>query len=219
MSCSIWKFAAALLAASYISGYGATIVSVTGSVTGGPGLGTAPRQQIGAVAFSAPVPLVNADIEVTLNVLSAETITAWLTNQIGPGTTAANVIASDTFSPGTLGDSQYAALPPISAAAGTYYLVLAAVGASNEVGWDSTDTPVITGIGTYISSQSASETAPFPFGPAGDFTPEAQTLLFQVSSSTTAVPEPAPDGMFAAALIALAAARRRRRRAPGVPSF
>jgi hypothetical protein len=179
-----------LLAMFGVSGRAGTVISVTGSISAGDGLGlgSPTEQQISAAEFSTPVPIVNGTILVTLSGYGYP-VTAWLTNKVGAGTTSSNVIATQNFLPNTQSEAvQYAALTGVNAAAGTYYLVLESAGQSNVIGWDFTTAPSFTGSGTYIGSLGAQGTEPFAFGPSANFGGTIGTFLLEVLNEAPARP-------------------------------
>jgi hypothetical protein len=69
------------------------------------------------------------------------TLTAYLTDQIGPGTTAANVIASTSVTPTNFEETD-TLFTGLSLGPGSYYLVLAAPG--DFAGWWGANSPTIT---------------------------------------------------------------------------
>jgi len=163
-----------------------TIVSVTGPEAAAAGLGESPLQQIEAAEFTTTTAITGGTALVTLDSSNSFSVTAWLTNAVGPATTAGNVIASNVFSSQNGNQQQYTALSGFNVGPGTYYLVLEAVSQNNLVGWDYTTSPVVTG--TLVSGDlGAVPSAPFTFGPSATFNPGTGDFLFQVTSTT---PEP-----------------------------
>lgn len=81
------------------------------------------------VSFTTTVPLVDVTIDVGLGLLNT-TVYAFLTDRIGPGTGVGNEIASSIYSgaPGT----NIPLFNNLSLGIGTYYLVLDAIGGSDE---------------------------------------------------------------------------------------
>jgi hypothetical protein len=138
-----------------------TILSVTGPVSGSPGI--APNQTI-AISFTIGQSYSNVSISVDLQ--STFYGTAYLTTALGPGTTYANQIASSSFvsttplnNPGTF----QTILRGISIVPGTYFLVLSTTQSGNLVtgtpAWSATSSPVtvadlgasLGGTGYYVS--------------------------------------------------------------------
>ena len=117
--------------------------------------------------------------------------TAILTNHIGPGTTAANEIASASFTAPSDTFTDENLFLGLSLTGGTYYLILSANGANNPVWADtisnSPGSSLTTGQdvsfnGFFISGDTNAD-------PALDtFVPDTRALLFSVSG-TAAVPE------------------------------
>ena len=184
------------------------IVSVTGPEVGNSGLGSGtPNQQIAAVEFTT-AGITDGTVLVSLSAVDPLNVTAWLTNAIGPGTTMANVLASNVFS-SQVADQQYTALSGINVGAGSYYLVLEAVSQSNDVGWDYTNAAVITG-NLDDGDLGALPPPPFAFGPAGSFSGGGNAFLFEVTSSAT-VPEPGVAGLVGLGLAVMLLLRRARK--------
>jgi hypothetical protein len=180
-----------------------TIVSLAGPVVAGGGLGEAPQQQIGGVEFTLPVAITGGTAVVMLDSSGNESVTAWLTNAVGPGTTTSNVLASDTFSVSVGTQQPYTTLSGLNVGPGTYYLVLEAVSQSNDVGWDYTNSPVITGT-VNAGGLGAEQTPPFPFGPSAPFGQTTGDYLFQVTGNQIAsTPEPATGVLVLTAIACL----------------
>jgi hypothetical protein len=153
----------------------------------------------------------NVTISALISGPAAETVDAWLTTSVGPGTTAADVVTSTTLNfPGFP-----AAMTPIfsglSLPAGTYYLTLYNA-ASTSGAWSATDAPAITtaaGAAHVFSGYHILMPPPSPFAPAETYVAlfgQATHLIYDVS--TAEIPEP---GTFAAglAVLLLAAVARR----------
>jgi len=194
-----------------------TIVSLAGPVVAGGGLGEAPQQQIGGVEFTLPVAITGGTAVVMLDSSGNESVTAWLTNAVGPGTTTSNVLASDTFSVSVGTQQPYTTLSGLNVGPGTYYLVLEEVSQSNTVGWDYTNSPVVTGTVNALDL-GAQQTPPFPFGPSGSFGGGTGDYLFQVTGNQTAsTPEPNTAILVLTAIVCLivwrAVVNRKRARA------
>jgi hypothetical protein len=132
--------------------------------------------------------------------------TAYLTSQIGPGTTVADQYASDVFlvpPTGTVGGTQVnptVVISNLNLGPGTYYLVLAANGTSSTggLGWqDATDATTTTAPGASADSvglSDAGNTQNFSYTPASTFSaliaPD-DSLLYSVT-----VPEPSACGLL-----------------------
>jgi len=115
----------------------AALINVTGPTFDDIGLGVDTNgQQSGVVQFTT-TGFTGGTISVTLDgVGSAQTITAWITNAIGAGTTVSNVLNSTTFSgPASANGVVESVFTGLTLGAGTYYLTLSALGQSNSTGW------------------------------------------------------------------------------------
>jgi hypothetical protein len=112
---------------------------------------------------------------------------AYLTNQIGPGTTAANEIASAPFTfPATAIETLL--LTGLTLGPGTYYLTLTATNGGSAGWWGTNAQTVTTAPGATLSSDYDTFT-PATYPPATNFNTTATTnLLFKVTG--TPVPEP-----------------------------
>ena len=116
------------------------------------------------------------------------TFTAYLTNSLGPGTTAANEIASASFNKPFGDHTEVNLFNSLSLPAGTYYLVLS--GTTMTVGWDYDTTPSVTTAGgvTNNGADASFDTSP-SYPPGRSFATDGDAYLFRVTG--TAVPEPA----------------------------
>ncbi len=174
--------ASAILAASHL--HAVTIISVTGPPDGAYGFGTNASQAVGA-SWTQSDPFANVSINAVLEAIFENTTgTAYLTNQIGAGTTAANEIASAPFVfPVSRADTNL--FSGLTLPAGTYYLVLST--ASNGF-WDFTNTQTVTtapGV-SFNSDYVSTSTNAYP--PANNFNSTNAGFLFSVTG--TSVPEP-----------------------------
>jgi PEP-CTERM motif len=160
------------------------IISVTGSVTGATGL--VPSQTI-TTSWIQSDPFVNVSINAIIGGpvgTGTSACMAYLTNQVGPGATAANLIASAPFtSTDVFTDTNL--FSGLTLPASTYYLVLH----SEQNGfWDNSTTPTITtapGVsanGVYIANNNNA------FPPSDTFFSDSRNFLYSVTGS--AVPEP-----------------------------
>ena len=185
-----------------------TLLSVSGPIFSNSGIGLAPLQQAAAVSFTTANALNGVDLTALGGGSVPLTVDAYLTNSLGPGTTAANVVASNTFV-SALGDHQpETAFANLDLGPGTYYMLLVALGESNLTGWDLTYSPTVTAVpglsyGTSYVSPDIADAGGFPPASA-DFFTSAQTggatLLFSISP-TAAVPEPASAVLLASGLL------------------
>ncbi len=149
-------------------------------------------------------------------------ITAYLMDQIGPGTTTANQIASVTFTPTTVFETD-TLFSGLNLPAGSYYVVVTG-NSSNNQGWaynNSSDTlqegPTITsaytGVVNVIAGNShGTENAYAPastfYNTTSQITSYGQSLLV----STSAAPEPASLALVGASLVEIGVCRRRWRK-------
>jgi hypothetical protein len=191
---------------------GATIVSVGGvpSFSGSVGM-----EQSQTTAFSTSSAYANVTISALISGPATETVDAWLTTSVGPGTTAGDVITSTSLNfPGFP-----ATLTPIFSGlalpAGTYYLTL--YNPSNTNGsWSATATPVITaapGATHVFSGYHIELSPPTAFAPEEIYAAlsgQATHLIYDVS--TAAIPEPGTFAAGVGALLLAAAVRSRRSR-------
>jgi hypothetical protein len=156
---------------------------------------------------------VSYDVAITaeLGALSGSgTISAYLTNQIGPGTTEANVIASGTVALSSTVAQDVTVFSSLSLGAGTYYLVLTAPVSETDF-WEGAAggaTPK-TGPGVTAGFDWPSNTLVGPpdpaFPPASTFGgPYGSRSFFEVNT----VPEPADVSLIAGGLGVLVLLRR-----------
>jgi hypothetical protein len=176
-----------------------TFLSVSGPILGSIGLGgegSPGDEQVGAVEFTTNG-LSDATISVTLTaLLGSQTIDAWVTNKIGPGTTAANVVAATTFAGPAYQTAVESPFSSLTLASGTYYLVLSALDAPNLTGWDDTKSSaeaISSTVGNSYAASFGNSDVYGSFAPAGvisDITsaPNDDDLLFSVTMSATPLP-------------------------------
>ncbi|MFN7937832.1 MAG: PEP-CTERM sorting domain-containing protein [Bryobacteraceae bacterium] len=203
-----------------------TIVSVTGPNQFG-NIGQAYLgNQYPSVGFSTASDYVNVSISVSLiggSIDSAVTLGAFLTTQVGPGTTAANEIASSTqqvsvaASPAfPLQITEVTVLTGLTLPAGAYYLTLEGSGTPEIPSWaNSLDVNL-----TATFDAGAAIAFGYLFGPTlfpPSYHPAAvvsqsngRTLWFNVTGDPANVPEPASLTMLAGGL-ALACLYSRRK--------
>jgi len=200
---------------------GATILSITGPLASSSGLGMTnfnSAQSAAGEAFALATGFTNLSIIVSLGVFEDEPVplTAWVTNKIGPGTTAANVIATTTGTPLTSGP--YTAFSGLSLGPGTYYLVLAAVQQFNNVGWDWTETqtvttaPGVTFLGQFANPGNTNDSwnvLPPSYGDFGSLQFD-NPFLTQISGDPAAVPEPQTIALTGMGMVVLLFHRSRR---------
>jgi hypothetical protein len=151
---------------------------------------------------------------------------AWLTNQVGPGTTVANVLASADFiaptinNVGDLSTAPYTTLfTGLSLAAGNYFLVLRGPDSIfvNSYEWlgDFTGVGANTApgftVGPYGFSGGFSGPPPAAFMPASTFTPGDAGTYFFYRVESVATPLPGSVLLLGSGLLSLVGIRRRRR--------
>jgi hypothetical protein len=211
---------ATLLALASAAASAATLLETAGPFYQRSGLGRGNGQQAGAIGFSTTFPLEDVSFHVPLSNASfsaVHSITAYLTNQIGPGTTAANLLAQNTFTINPGQEAEFNALSVADLEPGTYYLMLIDFD-FNEVGWGfiwNNNLSVNAGPGMSLVSSLgyAQESGSFPpaFEPNGD-TRGASIFggAYRVRIEGTAiVPEPSSIVLICGTLAAVAAWCRR----------
>jgi hypothetical protein len=197
--------------------HAATLLQTNGSSFRNSGIGVGNGQQAGAVGFSTDRRLENVEIYVPLSnsdPSAPHNVTAYLTDRIGPGTTAADVLDQRVFAIASGEDREFQAMSIAALDPGTYYLMLIDT-AFNYVGWESISFNGLSiaaspGVAYVASLAYAQESGSFPpaFDPNGD-TRDASIFpgAHSVRIVGTAIPEPAS---LTLAAVALAAVRRRR---------
>jgi hypothetical protein len=151
--------------------------------------------------------------------------TAWLTNKVGTGTTAANVIDTATFTIPVITDSQINNLNTapmtglfsgISLDPGTYYLVLGS--ANGNAWWGGLTDPnniksdaLITTAPGFTEELIGSSYLPGSFPPSADWLVGLSIQHFAFSVEGTAVPLPPTVWLLGSSLLGLAGWRRFRK--------
>ena len=190
--------------------HASTIVSVSGANAGGFELSAI--QVVGA-SWTQTSNYADVSITADLNGLTTDSVTAYLTTQIGPGTTSASEVAQATVAlPGVLlQDVLLLQIPLLSS--GTYYLTLYDPGNPNSAfdSWGDTASELIatdqgvTRNGDYAFTNFGGN-PPAPYAPATPFivqssAPGNPVLLYQVTG--TPVPEPGTAGLLLVAVVGL----------------
>ena len=205
-----------------------TIVSVTGPNQFGTTNAMYMGSANGAVGFSTASDYVNVSISVSFiggsNGASDMTLDAFLTNQVGTGTTAgANQIASSsqqvTVAPSPtfpLAVTEVTVLSGLNLSAGTYYLTLAGTGLTDYVAWVNAlngdlTTTLDTGAAVVAAFLRESNQFPPSYIPATNFLSDSgRGLWFNVTGDPANVPEPASLTMLAGGLALACLCRRRK---------
>ncbi len=158
-------------------------------------------------AFTLNEPFQVNQITVGLTASDAATVTFWITNSQGPGTTLSNVLfqTNSTFPIVSFPDGQ-----PVSVTAdvllqpGTYYLMLTSGGPFTQQGWDVTNGDLANTIGSVGSDFVNPGPLDSSFPPASSLTSLSTAMEFQLSGTLADVPEPGTLGLvFAGAAILL----------------
>jgi hypothetical protein len=210
--------ALALFVLCFVGGVEAiTIVSQTGSI--GPNLGAvnggigleASWTQLGSYS--------NVGVTATIKSGSATapgTDTFFLTTSLGPGTTVANQVASNTLAVPSSTATPIQIFSGLTLGPGTYFLVLGDV-FSPAIFWATSDVPtVITNTGvTFNGTGDASPNCGIcPYYPAATYdTSSTDHFLFEVTGTPTRVPAPAALLMLGSGLAGLCCIAWRRHQA------
>jgi PEP-CTERM motif-containing protein len=191
-----------------------TIVSDTGPTQGQAVLSTAAGE-----AWTETGTYSNVTITFLLNggVTFNGTGTAYLMNQIGPGTTAANEVATPFAITAPVATSSFITLfSGLNLGPGTYFLLVDGANASTPVGASGTGSPTYTedsGVGSvHEVIVSGTEAA---FAPASTFSTSTNALFFTVTGTAGAAssaPEPGTLAMLGTGFGGLILALRRRAR-------
>lgn len=192
------------------------------------------------VGFSFTLDRAFNDLSVTaenMRLVSVPSSTAWLTNSIGPGTTAANVIASSTFSYNFpldvtadpfLGSLTFFANSDLDLSAGTYYFFISSVPDPGYALWGGggplgpvTLAPGVSNFASFwVATQFGCPPVPpstvcsnYAFPPASAwFAPSSDPMVpFEVDASPVA--EPPGIALLMGGLLTLIALRSRKRKA------
>jgi hypothetical protein len=206
--CFVALSATALLALSDMPALASTVVSVSGPDSNGVGISVG--SQAGAVSFTTGQSYSDVHIFALVD-FGPATGQSFLTTSLGPGTTAADQLASGTFSvlqgpKSTMTDVLN--ISPLNP--GTYFLSLFGQANAGTYGFEYTSSPTtVADTGASVGSSVISIDASASYPPASSFslTPRG-TYIFEVTSDA---PEPASIALFGLGSAALFAFKRMRR--------
>jgi len=174
-----------------------------------------------AVGFSLASTYRDLSITTTLLAFSPGgtwNLTAYLTDQIGPGATAANVITSFSGTITLAGTDPVIPfvlnVQPICAnldlGPGTYYLILSGSPGTTDAYWLASQVGVVTTFdGASLTAGFLTAGSPDPFLPASAFSAGSQEFWFEVSG--VAVPEPGSGLLIVAGSLTIVALGRKAR--------
>jgi len=193
--------------------------------------------QFAAMSFTLNQDHTNVTISPYISGPSQSSITAWLTTAIGPTTTAANLIASETAS--YLSSQAFVSQPLLTSlnlSAGTYYLVLSSTATpavngllgvfcadlSTNIGHCSPTSPIPPGLSLISIAGSAVPSSLNSIMPyASDFVVHSPSttnqsaifpsILITAEESSTVIPEPSTVILFSIGSVVLFGYRRLRR--------
>jgi hypothetical protein len=192
-------------------------LSVSGPSFAGHGHGLGNGQQAVFMSFSSSTSQTNLSMDAVLDSFSpSQTVSWWLTDSIGGGTTNADVIDSGSFlgpngSCCTATTGTFTIFTGENIGPGTYYVVLTTTNQGNETGWNFTSNgPVATGglsyNGTGITSQQSGSFAPgYSY-----FNPNDNVEFNLTSDQTLATPEPGSLFLLGSGLIGAGSFVRRK---------
>jgi hypothetical protein len=200
-----------------------TIVSITGAEAQGLALGT----QVDAASWTSQNAYKNVTITADLQNLfeSPFTGTAWIMTKIGSGANVTDQVATTSYSfipPNPINNETVTLFDGLSLPAGTYYLVISGPASFQGLAWLSTDnpfahpppTPIITTDVGVVYGGDWVATASGAFLPASNFVGALPfDLIFGVSGTLAASPEPATFLTVGLALLGLVVLWNRRARA------
>ncbi len=203
-----------VLAAASVTCVSATpIVSVTGVQFGTVDVYAAEWE-----AFSFTVGQSYTDVAVNADLVGTFSGTAFLTNQIGVGTTPANELASGAFSASSASGAFQPVLQHLNLTAGTYFVVLTSLNPTPSSGIVVTTAPVVTTDPGASNNSFYVAFSPFaPYPPASSFIPNTTIpQLFAeysvgLAADSGSAPEPSTWVLFGAGILALFFVNRRQR--------
>lgn len=185
-----------------------TVISITGSEISGGNIGLVSGEQYVATSWSQTSTYDNVSMSVLFNQLgNAMMGTAYLTTQIGSGTTVSQQVASNNFTVPNNPSVWQTVLTVPTLGPGTYYLVIEPTGVPFGPGstgtgnwWEAASSTTVSDPGvTYNGFYFTLAGGIAGYAPGSNFTPEFTTppLQFSVTSGVpTGVPEPASAGLL-----------------------
>jgi hypothetical protein len=187
-----------------------TIYSIGGTADGAAGIGNG-QNIVGAVtSFTFSETFNNVDITLPFDCFSC-TGTVFLSDQIGAGTTVANVariLTVESLVSQTVFDG-------LTLGSGTYFVGM--VIDSGFAVWDTTTSPslfTVPGTAAASPTQYTSTTFDAGFHPASDFLADLtanNALMISIDGTVSSVPIPAAAWLFGSGLIGLIGVARRRK--------
>ena len=192
-------------------------LSVSGPSPAGHGLGLGNGQQAVYMSFTSSTSQTNLGMDAVLDSFSSsQTVSWWLTNSIGGGTSSGNVIDSGTF----LGPNGSCCNPTIGTftiftgeniGPGTYYVVLTTTGQSNETGWNFTSSGSVASGGLSYNGTGVTAAQSGSFAPGYSyFDPHDNVEFTLTSDQTLATPEPGSLFLLGSGLIGAGSFVRRK---------
>ena len=183
----------------------ATVVSVTGPDAAGYTLSSS-IQTLG-ISWLQTSSYINVNIAAELGAISgAGTGRAYLTTQVGSGTTTSSQVATASFSFPTATSPALTLFTTLTLAPGTYFLTIAATAGTVGV-WEGTNSPTISTDSGVTRLPDYYSSSPNTYAPASTFS-SSSTTNFKYNITGTAVPEPSSFILAAAGFLLVFRNRR-----------
>lgn len=214
--------AAALLGLSAVSAHAGPLIAFTDNSPGGSQEGfLSDTHSNWAVGWSQAGSSSNVSVQAIIESNVGATTASWyITDAIGPGATAADVIYSGSYSPSTTHGSENYNLSPRKTLAtgltfgpGTYYLVLDGPAGpyTNNASWVGDTASTVTyapgfAITSYYACCGRPDTT--PFAPANAFQSIDVHLVLELSEQPARVPAPGALALLGLSSLSLAVRRR-----------